>query len=124
MIKKVIHSTDFNNSPRVDECLFHLTQTEIAKLELSFQGGLVKTVESYLQDKDGAKIIDLFERIIRLAYGVRSVDGREFLKTDDLFEKFYYSSAYDALFMELMNSADAASAFINGIMPTMDAQSK
>jgi hypothetical protein len=117
MLKKSITFVDFDGKERKEDFLFHLSKAEIAKLELSTKGGLVKTVESYVAEKDAAQIIDLFERIIRLSYGEKSLDGREFVKTEEVFNKFYYTEAYSILFMELMSDSNMAASFINGIMP-------
>ena len=51
------------------------------------------------------------------AYGVKSPDGLRFIKNDEVREEFSQTQAYSELFMKLALDADAASKFVNGIMP-------
>ena len=48
---------------------------------------------------------------------VVSDDGKRFIKNEQLREEFSQTEAYSDLFMELASDADAASAFVNGIIP-------
>ena len=54
------------------------------------------------------------------AYGQKSADGRRFIKSPELANEFAQTEAYSQLFMELATDADAASKFVNGIVPEMD----
>ena len=49
-------------------------------------------------------------------------DGRRFIKSAELSEAFSQTEAYSNLYMELITNADAAAAFINGIVPEDVAQ--
>jgi hypothetical protein len=51
------------------------------------------------------------------AYGVKSADGRQFIKNDEVRDAFKQTEAYSIIFMELATDADAAAKFINGIVP-------
>jgi len=55
--------------------------------------------------------------MIQRAYGEKSPDGRRFMKSPEIFANFVATQAYSDLFMELATNADAASAFVNGILP-------
>jgi hypothetical protein len=57
------------------------------------------------------------KKLILGSYGVKSTDGKRFIKNDQLRSDFESSEAYSTFFMELVTDADAASAFITGIMP-------
>ena len=52
-----------------------------------------------------------------MAYGIKSDDGKRFMKSDQLREEFSQTAAYDALFMELATNDDAAATFIKGVVP-------
>lgn len=117
MLKKMITYTDFDGNQRTEEHQFNLTQAELTEMELSLNGGLSQLLEKIIQDNDQKQIIEYFKKIILMAYGKKSLDGRQFIKSDDVREEFVSTAAYSELFMELATDADAAAAFINGIMP-------
>lgn len=117
MIKKRIKYKDFNGEERTEDFYFHLMESEIAELELSTVGGFTEAVERIIQSNDVPEIIKQFKRIILAAYGKKSPDGRRFEKSDELRSEFSQTNAYSKLFMELATDDEAASAFINGIVP-------
>ena len=51
------------------------------------------------------------------SYGEKSPDGKRFVKTKELSEGFAQTEAYSVLFMELASDSEAASKFVNGIIP-------
>lgn len=61
--------------------------------------------------------MDLFKEIIHKSYGVKSPDGRRFMKSPEILEDFLQTEAYSELFVKLATDADEATAFVNGIVP-------
>lgn len=120
MLKKTIAYTDYDGNSRKEDFYFNLTKAEVAEMEMSIEGGLVKQIEKIVADQDGKRIIDLFKNIILTAYGEKSPDGKRFVKTKELRESFSQTEAYSELFIELATNADAAAAFVNGIVPKVD----
>lgn len=120
MLKKNIKYVDYDGNEREETFHFNLSKAEVAEMELSVAGGLVKQIETIVAEQDGARIIALFKEIILRAYGEKSPDGRRFVKSPELSEGFSQTEAYSILFMELATDADAAAAFINGIVPAAD----
>ena len=55
--------------------------------------------------------------MIQKSYGVKTPDGRGFVKRPEDLEAFMATEAYSELFMELVTNATAAAEFVNGIMP-------
>lgn len=49
---------------------------------------------------------------------MKSPDGKRFIKSEELATEFSQTEAYSQLFMELSTDADAAAAFVNGIVPS------
>ena len=47
----------------------------------------------------------------------KSLDGKRFVKTQQLRDDFSQTEAYSELFMSLASNADMATDFINGIVP-------
>jgi hypothetical protein len=122
MLKREITYEDFNGEKATDTYYFNLTKTEIITLEVSYEGGLEAALKRIVDTKDSKNLIAEFKRIILLAYGVKSEDGKRFIKSDQLRDEFSQTAAYDALFMELATNDEAAAVFIKGIIPKDMAQ--
>lgn len=123
MLKRSITYTDYNGGTRTEDFYFNLTQAEVTEMELSVDGGLVEMINRIVAAQDGKQIIATFKDIILRAYGEKSPDGKRFIKNQELRDAFAQTEAYSILFMELATNADAAAAFVNGIVPAQAAAS-
>lgn len=121
MLKKTIKFTDYNGVEREESHYFNLTEAEIMEMELSTVGGFAEMIEKIVAAQDTPSIVRIFKDLILKAYGEKSPDGKYFNKIDEngrpLSDRFVQSQAYSVLFMELATDAEAAAAFINGIVP-------
>ena len=117
MLKKVIKYTDYNGTVREEPFYFNLTQAEVTELEVSVEGGLVEMINRIVAAQNGRQIIDTMKDIILKSYGEKSPDGRRFIKNQEVRDAFAQTEAYSQLFMELATNAQAASEFVNGIIP-------
>lgn len=117
MLKKTIEFVDYNGEKRVEDFYFNLSKAEIAEMEMSLDGGLTGMLERIVKEQDNKKIIEVFKEIIFKAYGVKSQDGRRFIKSKELSEEFSQTEAFSELFIELALDEKAAADFFNGIMP-------
>ena len=117
MLKKTISYTDYDGVKREEDFYFNLSRVELTEMEMGTEGGLQKKIEKITKSQSGKEIIDLFKDIILRSYGEKSDDGRRFIKSKELSDAFSQTEAYTELFMELATDADAAGAFINGIIP-------
>lgn len=109
--------TDFFGTERKEKFYFNLTEAEVAELELTTDGGLQDRLQTIVDSKNQAEIVRQFKKIILLAYGEKSPDGRFFDKSDEISNRYSHTQAYSDLFMELSTNADKAAEFINKIMP-------
>ena len=117
MIKKTMTYTDYNGVERTEDFYFNLTKAEVMKLEMSTKGGLAEMIKRVVAAQDTPAIIKIFEDLIKMSYGVKTLDGRGFTKKAEDLEAFITTEAYSNLFMELATDADAAAKFVNGIVP-------
>lgn len=124
MLKEVIHYTDFDGNERTDTCYFNLTKAECMEMELTTPGGLKETLERIVAERDNKKIVDIFKEIIFKSYGHKSPDGKHFYKSPEISADFAATEAYSELFMKLATDSDAASRFINGIIPQIPEEAK
>lgn len=117
MLKKRISYTDYNGTKREEDFYFNLTKAEIMEMEMSTTGGLTEMITRIIETQDAPSIIKVFKNIIMKAYGEKSPDGKRFVKSQELSEAFSQTEAYSELFMELASDSEAASKFVNGIIP-------
>lgn len=121
MIKKTFTYNDYNGLERTEEHYFGLNKAEITEWEMSMNGGMTAFINSVIAAQDQPSLVKLFKNLILLAYGVKSLDGKRFMKEKPdgsrYADEFKETEPYSMLFMELATDADAAAAFINGIMP-------
>lgn len=117
MLKHTITYKDFNDEEVTEDLYFNITETELIELEVEHKEGLQEWVRAIIAAKDRKTMIAEFQRIILLAYGEKSPDGKSFIKNDDLREKFKQTAAYNALFVQLATEEDAAATFIQGVVP-------
>ena len=117
MIKKTIKYTDYNGNERTEDFYFNLTKAEIARMEMSTNGGMAEMIGRIVAAQDVPSLIGIFEDIIQKSYGVKTPDGRGFLKRKEDLESFMATEAYSELFMELVTDADAAAEFLNKVIP-------
>lgn len=117
MLKKTITYTNFDGDEKTKDYYFNLSEGELLEMELSSKGGMINSINAIVNAEDNASLFAEFKRIVLKSYGVKSPDGEQFIKSDELALAFEQSNAYSKLMMELCTDADAASAFINGILP-------
>lgn len=117
MITKTITYEDFNGETRTENFMFNLSKAELSEMETSVAGGLKDMLTKIIQTKDIPKLASFFKEIILKSYGEKSADGRRFIKSEKLTTEFTQTPAYSELYMELATNAEAASEFINGIIP-------
>jgi hypothetical protein len=117
MLKRDITYEDFDGESVTESFYFNLTKTELIELEVGYKDGLQAAMQRIVKTSDRQALIAEFQKIILLSYGIKSEDGRRFVKSDQLREEFTQTPAYDALFMELATDDGAAATFIQGILP-------
>ena len=117
MLKKTISYVDYNGTKRTEDFYFNLTQAEIMEMEMSTVGGFVEMINRIVEAQDTPSLIKIFKDLILKTYGKKSLDGKRFIKSDEIREAFSQTEAYSQLFMELATNATAAAEFVNGIIP-------
>ena len=117
MLVKTITYTDYDGNKRTEQFRFNLSKAEVAEMELSVGGGLSRKLQQIINEQDQQKIIEMFKEIILKSYGIKSDDGKRFEKSKEISDAFSQTEAYSELFMELATNAEAATVFVNGIVP-------
>lgn len=126
MFKYEVPYTDYNGVERKDTCYFNLSKAELMEMELSTQNGVEEMIRMMIVTNDNAKIVKTFKDLILKSYGIKSEDGRRFIKSQELRDQFEQSEAYSEFFMAMLaNENDLQTKFINGVItganvPNMD----
>lgn len=117
MYRKTIKYLDFNGTEREETFYFNLSKSELLDLELRTPGGIEQYTRNIVSTQNGQKLADLFKWLIEESYGVKSPDGRSFIKGKEVLDNFKFTNAYDILYMQLATDDKAAAEFYNGIFP-------
>ena len=120
MLKKTITYKDYNGVERTEDFMFNLTKAEILEMQLTKDGGMDAAIKKIVDAKDAPEIMKVFKDLILKSYGIVSDDGRRFITSKEISDSFAQTEAFSMLFMELATDTDAASAFVNGIVPAAD----
>lgn len=120
MITKTIPYTDFNGKERIEDFNFHLNKAELLELDASYEGGWHAHLQRIVNANNNAEIYQTMKDFILRSFGIKTEDGRRFMKSDEIRRSFEESPAYEILLLELSLGPDAAKAaadFINGVVP-------
>lgn len=117
MVTKEITFTDYNGQERKEKYQFNFTKAELTEMELSVNGGLSAMMERIKETDDRPELMRIFKDLILKAYGVKSADGKRFVKSEELRTEFSQTEAYSELYMELVTNTDSAINFFNGLIP-------
>ena len=120
MLKKTITYTDYDGLERTEEFRFNLTKAELVDMELTTAGTFSETMKRIIAEKDIIRIAKLFKELLRKSYGVKSDDGKRFIKRQELSEAFSQTEAYSDLYIELLSNPEEAAKFFAEVAPKME----
>ena len=117
MLKKTLPYTDYHGTERTESFYFHFNEAEILDMEMSVEGGFAERVQRIVDAKDQTSLLKVIKNFVIDAYGVKSEDGKRFIKNDEVRAEFVESPAYSAIFMELITNDVLAAEFVNEVVP-------
>jgi hypothetical protein len=117
MLKRNVTYENFNDETVTETFYFNMTKAELVEFEYAYEGGFTNAIEKMVETNDNKGLIFVFKDLILRSYGIRSEDGKRFIKNEQLCEEFSQTGAYSALFLELATDDKAASEFITGVVP-------
>lgn len=119
MLAKTIKFKDYDGQSREETYFFHLNKAEtIMWLTTTGEYTLDKVLIRLSEERNGKRIMEVFEDLIHRSYGRKSLDGLQFEKSEEAWLQFKQSEAYSELFTSLVTDAKEASAFVSGILPS------
>lgn len=119
MLKKTIKYKDLDGNEVEDDFYFNLNKAEILELELKRKGGLEAYMNELIAAEEGGQIIGIFKEVMELSIGYRSADGKQFIKNQEVRDRFFQSDAFSSLLMEFLSnpSEEMGAAFFRGMVP-------
>lgn len=130
MLKKTVTYNDFDNNQRTETLYFNMTQSEIVEFAMELPDKATSTIGStidgideqqvameLLEELGGKSVVSFIKKLLLKAYGIKSEDGRRFMKSAEISKEFSETLAFDKIFMELMSDDESASAFVKAVIP-------
>lgn len=119
MLKKTITYEDYNGDTVTDDFYFNLTKVECMELEYSFGANntLSNAITTLVESNDVGALIAAIKKILLMSYGIKTPDGKRFIKNDSIREEFEQSPAFENIYWDLVTNQDEAASFISGIVP-------
>lgn len=122
MLKQTVEYTDFDDNKSTETLYFNLTKSELTdnihlKDDLESIQHMMDGDKRSLEGSEITQIIGLVKTFMRLSYGVRSADGKRFVKTDEQWTEFTQTAVYDAFLFGLFEQPQRAIDFMSGILP-------
>lgn len=108
MLHKKVTYTNYNGEVVNEDVYFNLTSMELVKMEAKYEMSISDKIKEVTEANDYKGIIALFEDLLLTAYGVKSEDGRRFVKDKQATKEFEDSIAYAEIFEQIILNPDAA----------------
>ena len=125
MLKETVTYTDYDGKERTEDLYFNLEKHELIDLAFDLPDDIIvadeetgEIKENHMVEKLGDKgIYKFIKDVIKKAYGVKSADGRRFIKSDELTLEFTQTPMYESILTKLTSDNDAATKFITTVIP-------
>lgn len=110
--------TDFNEEERTETFYFNLTEDEIIMLQAGSENGLDEDLLEMIRNNNVKGVLQFFKDLVHQSYGIKSVDGRYHVKTEEELLKFKSSAAYSGIILDLWKEEGQRGVeFFNALFP-------
>jgi len=124
--KTITYDSPFTNDAVTEDHYFHISKADLLEMEMEEHNneykkdgqtltGMQAKLQRIIDAQDGKAIINELKEIILRAYGKK--EGDRFVKSRAIREEFEASEAFSEMLFELATNAEAASEFINKVVP-------
>lgn len=118
MIAKTVEYVDFDGNERSETFYFHLTKEQLMFwLSTNAEYTLDKLLLRLGEKGDLKGTLNIFKQLILDAYGEKTLDGRGFMKSEQMRNEFACTEAFSKIFCEIINNENSAMSFVKGILP-------
>ena len=117
MITQTMTYKDFDGLERTETFYFNMTEAEIMNWQNSVSGGMSARIEKIAKANDAQEVLRLLMEVIDKSYGVKSPDGRRFVKNEEVLEEFKSTQVYSDFCVWLLDKPENALDFLNRLIP-------
>lgn len=131
MLKETVTYVDFNGENQSEELFFHLMKHEMTDLAYDLPKSISEALgedptnidtnaaaAKLIDTMGGRGILEFTKELLLRSYGIKSEDGKQFIKTKEIREAFAQSLAFDAMLDMLMSDDAKAKHFMESLIPT------
>jgi len=117
MLKQPVTYEDFDGNTQTETLYFNLNRMELIAFQKRYGSeNMENYINKLIEEKQIEPMYDLLNDFVLTAYGVRSEDGKRFIKNDEIREEFKQSLAYEALIEDFHDdSRKVLENFIAGV---------
>ena len=117
MLKQQVKYEDFDGNTQTETLYFNLNRMELISFQKRYGSeNMENYINKLIEEKQIEPMYDLLNDFVLTAYGVRSEDGKRFIKNDQIREEFKQSLAYEALIEDFHDdSRKVLEKFISGV---------
>jgi hypothetical protein len=116
MLKKHVKYQGFDGEIIEEDLYFNLTRMDAIELSARYESkDLAAYMDEIVKNKDIVSLYRVLKDIVLLAYGVKSEDGKRFIKNETVKKDFEESLAFAQLIEDLHETESALSEFVTGI---------
>lgn len=109
---------DFDGNERKEDFYFNLTKAELTDMDLEISGGMTGMLQRIIDANDVSALAREFKAFIHKSYGIKTPDGRSFIKTKEALDSFVSTQAYSDIYMKLVEDDEYAINFIKAVIPS------
>lgn len=113
--------TDYNDNQRTEDFYFNLSKGECLDMQMSIDGGMTAYIQRIINEHSQSQLYAYFKDVVVKSYGKKSLDGRQFIKSEEQTWEFVQTEAFSDLMVMLVSNADEAAKFFNNIIPRVNA---
>lgn len=114
MLKQTITYEDFDGNVQTETLLFNLSKMELVELQVTDYAGKIRQI---MKSNDNKEILGILKEFVEMSYGVKSADGKRFVKSEEVLNEFVTSAAYDEFLFKLMSDAELMAKFVSQLFP-------
>ncbi|QHJ80906.1 MAG: hypothetical protein [Caudoviricetes sp.] len=116
MLKKEIKYKNYEGTEVIAPFYFNYNKMDLIRLKARTGRDIQDQAVFLAESGDEQATIEFLEDLILTSYGVKTPDGKSFLKTKEIRHAFEYSEAYAELFVELLTEPGAMAKFASGLI--------
>lgn len=110
MYKKDIKYKDFNGNDQVETVYCNYMESELVDIDFNKMAMIFAT-------NDQVEFIRFMKTFILDAYGVKSIDGKRFIKNEEQKIQFSQSQAFSSLLIMIVSDEKEAEIFVKNVVP-------